>query len=227
MKNIMLLASFFASAMVVFTQCNDNFMRNCNAGFFEKTNTNDTSELNLVFKCNNPITINSKCRYDHAFTFWRGAIIGDKSVPYIHLKGTIFKLGGAVYFELDSGSTFKYFDFDMVIGQSEPITFFKYLYDDYTRKSIKVNWKYNLILESKFIEASIHDTVYKFRFSKIGVQIEDTDIVFYVSQHYGLQGAYHASLSDDGMEEIFSSIGKIYNDEDKTHIRRYSQSNIL
>jgi hypothetical protein len=226
MKTIINYCVFALSIILLIVRCGDKYEKKCNPDFFERVN-GDTTDLKLVFKLGNPFTTNGKCEYPHEFLFWRGGVINNKPIPYIHLKGNIYKLGGAIYFELDSGNTFKYFDFDMAIGQSQPITFFRYLYDDYSKKNIRMDKNYDLVLEDKFLDNSIQDTVYKFRFSNIEIQLEETDVVFYMSQHYGLVGAYHTNLLKDGTEEVFSSVGNVYNEINKKYMRSPSKGNIL
>lgn len=199
----------------------------CSPDFFTNVDYSDTSDISKTFKLQRPIKLNNKCGYKHEFQFWQSFIVNDSQSQELPWRGRLFYTSKAIYFELDSGNVFKYFDFGMNVGDSEEINAIVSNYSEYLKRKVDLTKRYQLHLESKFCDKNLNDTIYKFRFKNINVLFNQTDLVFYISIQHGIIGICHSTLLGSGIEEIFSSIGNIYDNTDKQYVRQKSNGNIL
>lgn len=195
---------------LLFNNCSSDLNDKCVPQFFNKRNVSN-SELNQTFSISSVRFIEKKklCGYDHKFIFWYGNVdTNNKPIPYFELSGQIYFDSNVVHFQHAEGAEICYFDFRMRQNEEKNIDlwYFKNLNET---KKIKLSKKYKLILEDKFIDKTINDTIYAFRFKGIGITIEDDDLVFFVNPNYGVMGIYNGVLNNT-KEEIFSFKGNIY-----------------
>lgn len=206
--------------LLLLMSCRDN----CTPLFFTKNDVKDTANLRSIFKNQVVNTNNLGCVYQHEFTFWKGFSIDDQFVPFFHLKGLLYKEGSVVKLSIDSGNTIKYFDFSMPIDSPELVVLKQS--KAHMGKQVSRTLKYNLVLENKFFDSSIKDTVYKFRFDHLGIITNDGDLVVFVTLNYGVIGACVSDVISN-VEEIFEFRGNIYYNQPQKYLRRYVRGNIL
>ena len=156
------------------------------------------------------LLIDSSCSYYCDFKFGRGIPTNNKIyLPLFEIKGIIFEKQNAILI-IPNGfkDEIKFFDFSLKKGESEAVSL-KCKALGLRGDSIIFTWNYNLLLEEKFYDSKLMDSIFKFRFNGISVYTDNDDLVLFLSKNFGLLGGYNA-LRDPDRDCVLSYIGNIY-----------------
>ena len=220
MKKILLI--IIASCLLInFNSCNQS----CDDIFFSKRVIGESNkELGLIFSLSRPYKINDKCFYNHKLQYWHGDVVGEDVMPYFKWTGRLYSDNQTIYFEQDSGNTFKYFSFNMPLNNYELINVTRnYRVND---KVIEVKHSHYLVREEQFYDSALKDTINKFRFKDFSTN-RIGDLVFYIGYKVGIRGVYSGTLLDSTNEEVISHVGDLYPLLSKVRKKKYLNGNLL
>jgi hypothetical protein len=124
--------------------------------------------------------------------------------------GIIFSNNNCLFLRLKNAlSDFKLIDFDLEIGSTESIK-----YTIITNKGDTVKKQFNMLIEDKFFDATLSDTIYQVRLEDFGINLSNDDIVLFVGKEVGLQGFYLGDIiyDENNTKIYYGRLGNIYQD---------------
>jgi hypothetical protein len=129
---------------------------------------------------------------------------------YNYLEGKMYLEDNKILFASKDGQLkFPLFDFNLNEGESEIVNYTKSYRDKYTDTMINKNYK--MLLEYKFFDKLLNDTVIKFRYLNYSIFTPDNDVVYYVNKNAGILGCYLSLTLNDSTETIIANgRGNIY-----------------
>lgn len=123
-----------------------------------------------------------------------GIIFSNNNCLFLHLKYAL--------------SDFKLIDFDLGIGDTEPINY------KIITKGDTIKKQFNILIEDKFLDATLSDTIYQVRLEDFGINLSNDDIVLFVGKEVGLQGFYLGDImyNENNTKIYYGQLGNIYKD---------------
>lgn len=124
--------------------------------------------------------------------------------------GIIFSNNNCLFLHLRNAlSDFKLIDFDLEIGNTEQIN-----YKIITNKRDTIKKQFNILIEDKFFDATLSDTIYQVRLEDFGINLSNDDIVLFVGKEVGLQGFYLGDImyNENNTKIYYGQVGNIYKD---------------
>lgn len=133
----------------------------------------------------------------------------------IPLQAKLFEKNKAFWVSLNQPNqdTFKLFDFKLKLKKPEMISWKILAYDEY---DTLVEKRHKLVLQNKFYDKSLHDSVYQFRLDSIGLIGEHDNLVCFVTKKHWIVGFYAGEyfLENDSIIELaVPCFGNIYKDK--------------
>ncbi len=136
----------------------------------------------------------------------------DEEYP-IPIQGRLYSKNSAIWISLDHPNldTFKLFDFKFRTKESETISWQISGYGN--EPDTLIQKRHTLILQNKFYDEGLKDSIYHFRLDSIGMFGTDDNIVCFVSKKHWIVGFYISEfyMENDSIIEIaIPSYGNIY-----------------
>lgn len=177
--------------------CNNAKKVNCNSDLFAGEILLTDSQY-LFLKRGGPGFENGICVMKHTFELGPSYLVNNVAIPEISFNGVLYKENGIIFLMQHDGSIIKYFDLNMLVGQKQTVS---------RKQRSGIKKEHLLILEDKFYEDSLHDTIYKYRFSNLTTF--NGDISIYLNSKIQFYGVYNGNINSDSTEEVFSSAGLV------------------
>lgn len=168
-----------------------------------------TDSIYLFLQKGEPRLENGLCVMKHTFELGPSYLVNNEAMPEISFNGVLYKENGIIYLIQKDGSIMEYFDLNMRVGQKQTVS---------RKQRSGIKKKHLLILEDKFYEDSLHDTIYKYRFSNLTPF--NGDISIYLNSKVQFYGVYNGNIISDSTEEVFSSAGLVDFQNESKNIQR-------
>lgn len=126
------------------------------------------------------------------------------------IDGIIFSNNNCLFLRLKNAlSDFKLIDFDLEKGNAEPIN-----YKIITNNGDTIKKQFNILMEDKFLDSTLSDTIYQVRLEDFGINLSNDDIVLFVGKEVGLQGFYLGDIvyNENNTKIYYGQLGNIYKD---------------
>jgi len=211
MKKFLLIDSVFTLLslyFLLFSSCSEN-RRNHPPFFSRQTNLlTDDNESGIMKIDTDSIIMTKDSLYGYFF----------KSFIYINemllMEGVIYEDHNCLYVNLDDVSPdVKVFDFNQTPDECDTIVYFYIIgYGYKIGDSIRKN--FYLCLEDKFYDSTLLDTIFQFRLTNFGINLNFDDIIVFVGKEVGIQGYILgdkiSTKSDSVVDIYYYTNGEIY-----------------
>jgi hypothetical protein len=129
------------------------------------------------------------------------------------LKGKLFSENHSIWVSLNQPNkdTFKLFDFKFTIKESQIISWRISGYE--SESDTLVEKSHILVLQNKFFDKNLNDSVYQFRLDSIGLIGQDDNVVCFVTKKHWIVGLYIGEYlveNDSIVEAVAPTFGNIY-----------------
>ncbi len=190
-----------------FSSCDHTVKTNCN----HELSGGDillTDSLCLFLQRGESKLENGLCVMKYTFELGPRYLVNDEAIPEISFNGNLFKKNGILFLKEQDGNIITYCDLNMAVGQKQIVA---------RKQGSGIKREHVLILEDKFYQDSLKDTIYKFRFS--GITSHRGDIIFYLNSKVQFYGIYNGSIISDSTEEVYSRAGLV-NFQSETKLKK-------